>query len=413
MSQPEAPEGSIFRQPGFARLWGAHTLGQLGERVHQLGLMWWTMATTGSVAWTGAMLVATTLPTVFLGPVAGTLADRFERRSLMLSSLVLRALVVGVLAGLAWQDTLSIPIALIGSALLAALTTLFSPAALAALPRVVGPAHVLRGTSLMESSMQGSALVGPVLGGLLVAAVGTGGAFAVNAFSLLVAALCLLGLPLSGRADAGAREGFFQAIGGGFRLLRRDPTVAGVLGCFAAVNIFTMPVILFLPYFAKEVFAVGAKGLGYMEASLGLGMLLAALVFASRGQVSRPFPIVSGGIAGVGLAIGWMGLQPVYSVHLLALALAGLCMGSVNVVTIAWFQTRVPPAEAGRFFGLMTSIASGLIPMSYGVFSLLAHSVAPAQLLLGNAFGVGLLALALAGVPGFRAARAQEPPQAA
>lgn len=401
---------SIFRQPGFVRLWGAHTLGQLGERIHQLGLMWWTMATTGSVAWTGAMLVATTLPAVLLGPIAGTFADRFERRRLMVTSASLRAAVVGGLAWLAWHDGLTIPVALVGSGIIAALTTLFSPAALAALPRIVGPNQVLRGTSLMESSMQASALVGPVIGGLLVAGVGTAGAFALNATGLMIAAASLRGLVTDGLAPPGEREPFIQALGGGFRLLHRDRTIAGVLFCFATVNVFTMPVILFLPYFAREVFQAGAPGLGMMEGCLGLGMLAAALLFTSRARVERPFPVVSGGIAGVGVAIAWMGLQPTFAAHLWALGLAGFCMGCVNVVTIAWFQTRVPASEAGRFFGLMTSVASGLIPLSYGLYSLLAHSVPPAQLLVLNAVGVGLLAVALATVPGFRAATNGPPP---
>ncbi|MEB3196933.1 MAG: MFS transporter [Candidatus Sericytochromatia bacterium] len=407
----DAPaDASLLRTPGFLKLWLAHTVSQLGDRLHQLALMWWTMVQTGSVAQTGAVLIASTLPAVLLGPLAGTLADRVERRRLMVLSDLARAGVVAALAWLAWHGALTVPVALLASACLSALTTLFAPAALATLPSVVSSSQVMRATSWMESSQHGASLAGPVLGGLLVAGAGSAGAFALNAGSFLLSGLLLAGLPRQGLPPGPAAESFLAASRGGFRLLRLDPTVAGVLTCFATVNIFTMPVILFMPYFAREVFQVGAAGLGWMEGALGLGMLLAALALATRLRVRRPFPWVAGGIAGVALAIAAMGQWPSFPLHLAALALAGLCMGGVNVVTIAWFQGRIPPAEAGRFFGLMTSICSGLIPLSYGVYGMLAEHLAPAALLRVNAVAIGALAIALAWVPGFR--RAGQAPSA-
>jgi MFS family permease len=396
----------------------AHAVSQLGDRMHQLALAWWTMAATGSVGWTGAVLIATTLPTVLLSPVAGTLADRVDRRSLMLGADVARALVTGCLAALAWSGALTVTGLIAASAVLAALTTLFTPAALAVTPSLVPEEDVLPATSVMESAVQGAALAGPVLGGLVVASIGAAGAFGLNAASFVLSALLLLRVPRRRVAPAGSHEPFWTAAAGGLRFLRSDPTVAGVLGCFAAVNVFTMPVILFMPYFAKQVFGVGATGLGWMEAALGLGMLAAAVFWASRRQAAPPFPVVTGGLLGVATAVAAMGLWPRYPVHLAGLVAAGLAMGSVNVVVVAWFQTRVPPTEAGRFFGLMTSIASGLIPLSYGAFGVAGEVVAPASLLAGNAVAIAAIAGALALVPGFRnpsvlARPASEPPQAA
>ena len=395
---------ALFAHRGFGPLFVAHSVSQLGDRIHQLALAWWTMATTGSVGWTGAVLIASTLPTVLLSPVAGALADRLDRRTLMVAADVARGLLTAGVAALAWTGQLSMPVLLAASAFLAALTTLFTPAAMAMTPSLVPEDEVLPATSLMESSVQGAALAGPVLGGVIVAGLGVAGAFALNAASFLLSALLLLALPARPATLEAGREAFWVAAGGGLRFLRREPTVAGVLACFAAVNVFTMPVILFLPYFAKQVFDVGATGLGWMEAALGLGMLLAALFWASRGRAVRPFPVVAGGLLGVAAAVAAMGCWPRYPVHLLGLLAAGLAMGSVNVVVVAWFQTRVPPAEAGRFFGLMTSIASGLIPLSYGAYGLAGEWLAPSALLAANAVAIAAIAGALALVPGFRAA---------
>jgi predicted MFS family arabinose efflux permease len=326
-----------------------------------------------------------------------------DRKALLVAcDLVRAALALGV-AGAAFQGLLTVPAALALSAALAATSAFFAPAAMALVPALVPPDRVLRATSLMEASVQGAAIAGPALGGAIVAAAGVAGAFGLNGLTFLASAALLLLVAFPPHAAGAAAEPFVRAMGGGFRLLRADPTVAGVLACFAAVNVFTMPVILFLPYFAKDVFRVGATGLGWMEAALGLGMLGAALFWAARSR-TRPFPVVAGGIAGVAAAVAAMGLMPAYGVHLAALAAAGLAMGSVNVVVVAWFQGRVPPTEAGRFFGLLTSVCSGLVPLSFGAYGLLAGRFDPAWLLAANAGAIAAIAVALAFVPGFRRA---------
>lgn len=402
---PEAPPApSPFASPGFGRVWLAHSASQLGDRIHHLALMWWTLDTTGSLALSGAMLMATSVPAVLLGPAAGTVADRVDRKALMVGCDLARAAIVAVVAALALDGRLTVEIALVASALLAAVGTFFTPAAMALVPGLVPPAAVQRGTATMEASVQGATVLGPALGGVVVAAFGAGGAFGLNGLSFILSAAFLIGVAFPARAVGGAAEGFFEAMGGGFRLLGRLPAVAGVLTCFALVNVFTMPVLLFMPYFAKTVFHAGAAGLGWLEAALGLGMLAAALFWSARAGGVKRFPVVAGGIAGVGAAVVMMGAWPLFPVHLAALALAGACMGSVNVVVVAWFQSQVPAAELGRFFGLLTSVCSGLIPLSFGAYGLLAGTVDPAVLLLGNGVVIALLAIALALVPGFRRA---------
>jgi hypothetical protein len=121
------------------------------------------------------------------------------------------------------------------------------------------------------------------------------------------------------------------------------------------------------------------------------------------GKVARRFPFVVGGFAGMGLLIGAMGLWPAYPVHLAALAAIGLLLGTVNVLMLSFFQERVPEAELGRFFGIMTSVSLGLVPLSFGAYGLLAAVAPPAQLLVFNGCGLLAVAAGLFLVPGFRA----------
>ncbi|MDB5102279.1 MAG: hypothetical protein JWM80_6700 [Cyanobacteria bacterium RYN_339] len=386
----------------FRKLWAAQTLSALGDRAHQIALTWWTLATTGSLALTGAMLIATTLPFVLLGPVAGTAADRWPRKRVMVVCDVLRAgLVLGV-AWLAWQHLLTPPLLLVASALITCLTAFFTPAAMSVVPALVPPERVLAATARMEASIEGMGILGPAIGGLVVAAWGAEGAFAINGLSFLASALLLGVLAVPPVEAPETPEPFLQAMGGGLRVLRAHPTVAGALAGLAAGNVFSTPVLLFLPYFAKDVFLVGARGLGWLEACLGVGTVVAAVAWGRVGQVRRRFPVVAGGFAGMGLMVLAMGLWPLYPVHLAALLGTGLLLGSINVVILAWFQERVPAPELGRFFGIMTSVSLGLVPMSFGAYGLLTAVATPAHLLVVN--GVGLLCVAggLCLVPGFR-----------
>jgi MFS family permease len=387
--------------PAFRKLWLAQTLSALGDRAHQVALTWWTLATTGSLALTGAMLIASTLPYVLLGPVAGALADRWPRQPLMVACDLARAVLVLGVAYLAWRQALTPLLLLAATTLLTALTAVFSPAAMSTVPALVPEEARLAATARMEASVEGMGILGPAVGGLAVAAWGAQGAFTFNGVSFLLSGLLLVLVHVPPVPAAGG-EPFREALWGGVRVLRRLPTVAGALAGLAACNVFSTPVLLFLPYFAKDVFQVGAPGLGWLEACLGLGTVASAVAWGRIGKVGRRFPFFVGGFAGMGLLIGMMGWWPTYPLHLVALGLIGLCLGTVNVLMLNFFQERVPEEELGRFFGIMTSVSLGLVPLSFGIYGMLAALVAPAQLLVLNGVGLVGVAIGLFLVPGLR-----------
>jgi MFS family permease len=364
--------------------------------------MWWTMQATGSLAYTGAVLIATTLPAVLLSPVAGALADAWPRQPLMLVCDGLRALLTLGLAYLALTNQLTFPIVMVASATLAALTALFTPANMAMVPLLVPKKDLMQANAMVETTMHGAGLVGPAIGGVVVAAAGVGGAFALNALSFAVSGLALLRIKFPPAIAPADREPFWHSLGGGFRLLRAQPTIGGLLACFAVLNFFSISVLLFLPYFAKIQFQVGATGLGFMEAAIALGMFTGALTAGHLANGRKRFPVILGAMLGTSATFVAMGLFPHYGLHLALLALTGALFGAMNVVVMAFFQTRVPPNEMGRFMGVLTSVVFALMPVSNGVFGILGGSVAPTTLLMVNGGAIALVALLTCFVPGLR-----------
>jgi hypothetical protein len=176
------------------------------------------------------------------------------------------------------------------------------------------------------------------------------------------------------------------------------------LASFACLNFFTMPALLFLPYFANEAFKVGAPGLGALEAAVAGGMTAASLAWARAGKVERRFGVFFGAIAGTGLVYALMGAFPGFGAMLAGLVAAGALIGSLNVVVIAYFQEQVPGEQMGRFMGTLSAVCSGLLPISFGLYGALGQVVPPPSLLFVNGLAMGAIALALFAIPGLRRA---------
>lgn len=400
-----APSPGLAANRDFWKLWLGQAASQMGDRIHQVALMWWTLTTTNSLTMTGLVMIATTLPAVLLGPVGGTLADRWNRRALMIGSDLARAVLVVAMAALAYFGMLSFPIVLVGSALLASLTALFVPANMAMVPALVAQDDLVRANSFMETTAHSAGVLGPAVGGAIVAAVGAPVAFGANGASFLLSAVAIALMAWRPTASSGtAGESFGESMKAGFRLLQAQPTIAGLLACFACLNFFSVSILLFLPHFAKDVFQVGAAGLGMLEAAVAVGMLGAALVWAKVGKVTRRFRVFVGATATIAATYIAMGLAPHFGAFLGLLALTGALFASINVVVMAFFQERVPPAEMGRFMGLLMSVVFALMPLSYGVFGLLSGLVAPHWLLVGNGAAIALVACAMWRVPGLKEA---------
>lgn len=386
---------SLFASPAFLLFWIRQGAATVGERVFQTALMWWTLKATGSLTLTSCVLIATTLPTVVLGPIAGALADRMERKPLMAVTDVLRALLVAIACALALTHALTFPLAVGVATLLAALGAFFMPASMALLPSVVATDDLLRANSLIESTVQGAGILGPALGGLLVAAVGAGGAFGFDAVTYALSCVLLLAMPFPPRAEAPQREPFWSSMRAGFRILVDEPAIGGVLGAFACLNFFTVPVLLFLPYFANNVFHAGARGLGLLEAAVAIGMTGGALAWARAGKITQRRLTLALSVLFIGVCYVGLGLFPRFEAYLAALAIVGALIATLNVVVMAFFQERVPAPEMGRFMGVLTSLVFGLMPISYGLFGLLAAHVAPERLLLVNGGAIALVAVLL------------------
>lgn len=379
----------LFRNRDFLLLWSGQGVSQLGAKVLQMGLVWWAMERGGSLAAVSWALVASSLPFVVVGLFAGVLADKLDRRALMATCEGLNGLVVLSLARLAWTDALTLPILMTGTALVSTLAAIFSPAAMAAIPDLVREEDLLRANSLQEMTAQAALVFGPALGGALLAILGVSAAFAATAATYLVSCLCMLAIRLKRRAAEENALAATQSLGqriwtelsGGFAVLKENRTIASLLGVFAVANFLLVPVTVFLPYYAKDVFGVGAGGLGVLEGSIGVGMMAGAIALMRVGSVKRRRLAIQAGLGIPGLALVSMGLFATFGGFIAALFILGSALSVLNVVSMTYFQENVPPERLGRFMGLLMTLIMALMPVSYAAAGLATLGVPAGSIL--------------------------------
>ena len=354
----------------------------MGSSISAFGASIWVFQETGSTTLLALVFLASLAPGALIGTVAGATVDRYDRRRVMLvadSVAGLATLVAVVLLGLgvlAWWH-----LALVAAAI-STTAAYQEPAYSAALPTLATRETLSRVNGAVQIGPALALIVGPAVGGALVATVGLGAAFAVDLLTFVVAVAVLSRVRFDPTVDTSTSSmqtsplvegGTASQIREGWRELRRRPGLllltvlaGGVNFLFGFVNVLLLPLLLGFTDEASAGMAFGAAG---------VGMLAGSLVMATwRGPRSH-VTVIALGITALGVATTLMALRP--SVVLIAVALA-LVMASVPVVSTAGktlAQLAVDDRVRGRVFGIRRAIATAAMPVSYLLAGPLAEGV--------------------------------------
>jgi MFS family permease len=342
----DSTNDSLLRNARFLRLWIGQGTSFVGDAVSMVALVVLVVQVTGSATAVGGALVTRLLPTI-ASPLAGVLADRVDRRVVLVASDLARAVLVLGLVFAGDLATIYVLVFLMGLA-----RTVFNPTVRAAFPSVVGGGDLTRANALISGTFSVSETAGPALGGLLVATAGVDAAFVLDAVTYLVSAALLSLTPLTRpqREEEGASFGEDLKAGFTYLVGARVP-LAIVLGAFLTVltiNI-TIPAEFFL---ATETFDAGNAGYGILVGLYGGGMVLGSALMAALGDRARLLPLYFSGVLATALALVGAGLSPTFVLALGALVVAGVANGTENVTTDTILQKRVPDAFLGRVFSV-------------------------------------------------------------
>lgn len=390
----EGNERSVFGNVRFLQLWIGQGVSFVGDAVSTVALVILIVQITGSASAVGGALVARLLPTL-ASPLVGVLADRLDRRAVLVAADVVRA---ALTVGLVFVRDLVALYALIF--LMGVARTFFNPTIRAAFPSVVGGGDLTRANALIGGTFSVSVAIGPALGGVLVAAVGINAALLLDAATYLISAAFLSRIPLP-RPQGDEDGNFYRELRDGFGYLARAPLTLGiVVGALLTVLTInaTVPAEAFL---AKETFGTGDAGYGLLVSFWGGGMVLGSALIAAWGDRLNMVLVYFLGILVSALALAATGLSPTFALALVALTAAGLANGIDNVTTDTILQKRVPEAFLGRVFSVRFLSHSTGEAIAYPVGGLVVDAVGPrsAYLLAGaGTLVAGLLVLLIVAV---------------
>ena len=360
----------LFKTPRFLKLWTGQGISFVGDAISMVALVILIVQITGHASSVGGLLVARLVPTL-ASPLVGVLADRFDRRLILVGTDLIRAvLIVAVI----FTRDLAVIYALVF--LMGVARTFFNPTIRAAFPSVVGSGDLTRANALISGTFSVSVMVGPALGGL-VASFDLNVAFLLDAATYLVSALLLsqISLPRPDAEEEGG--GFVRELHAGFGYLAgaRVPLgiVVGALLTILTINL-TVPAEIFL---AKQTFGAGNSGYGLLVSLWGVGMILGTALIAALGDRLNLLLFYFAGIFAAALALVATSLSPTFILALAALTVAGISNGIDNVTTDTILQKRVPDAFLGRVFSVRFLTYSVGEAIAYPVGGLVVDAVGP------------------------------------
>jgi MFS family permease len=395
-----------LRHRDFRLLWSGMCVSLVGDGIFLVALAWQVYALSNvpsALAVVGIVMAVATITFLLLG---GVISDRVERRRVMLAADVVRSVAVGMIAALALFGLLQLWQIVALAGIYGAAAAFFDPAFDAIVPEIL-PEHVLAQANSLDQFVRPIALrlVGPAAGGLLIAALGAGAAFGIDAGSFAVSAVALVSMTARPGLRRDRRDvSLVREIGAGFAYVRKHAWIwATLVSAAIAYLLFMGPVEVLVPFVVKNQLRGSAADLGLVFAAGGVGSLACAVALGQRGIPKRDITLMyvfwtlaTFAVAGYGLAHALWGLM-----------LASLAFNTLETAgTIIWAtakQRHVPTRLLGRVSSLDWLISIGLLPASFALTGPVSSAIGVRATLIGAGVIGGLATLAALFVPGVRA----------
>lgn len=358
----------------FRLYWAGQSISLTGTWM-QIMAQGWVVTRLTKAAWVlGALNVTSTLPILALSMVGGNVADRYDKRRVLVVTQIVLMLLAFFFAALLRSGNVALGTVFV-LAFMAGVATAFDlPAAQAFPPELVPPPEIPKAVALMQAIFHGSRLVGPALAGFLVAHLGEASAFAANGASFLAVIATLLMIHDYPRrpGDTERRRG---GMGAGFKYVRTEPTVRALMTLAALTTTIVFPfLVVIMLYFLRHVLQVDAQGMGIVMSASGFGSLIGAVMLLF-GSMATLRVWLYAGVLGIGIALCGISLS-----HSMASAIPFVMVLSFSVSSTMGrisqtIQHLVPDELRGRVMGVFAIAFVGLMPYAALLLSVLTDTI--------------------------------------
>jgi MFS family permease len=378
--------------PNYRKFFTGQAVSLAGTWMQSVAMAWLVLQLSGSATWLGLVVALQTLPILLLGPYAGVLVDRVDKRRLLVvtqSAAAVLALLLGLLTvrgdiTLAWVLVLSLGLGLVN--------TIDNPARQSFVREMVPGALVRNAVTLNSVVVNASRAVGPAIGGVLIATLGVGVCFLVNAASFVAVIVAYLAMDASALRPSEPTPRAPGQLRDGLAYVRRTRDLFVPLVMMAMVGTLTYEFQVTLPALVTDTFGEGARSLGWITAAMGVGAVAGGLVSASRHSTGIR-PLVASATA-FGVATALTAVAPSVQVAAGTLLLVGAASVWFLSVGNATLQMTAAPQMRGRVMALWAVAFLGTTPIGGPLVGLVAEQASPRwALAVGSAAALAAAAL--------------------
>lgn len=351
----------------FLIIWSGQSVSLLGSQLVQFALIWWLTQTTESATVLAMASLVGLVPQVVLGPFAGVLVDRWNRKLAMLTADGVVALASLLLAYLFWIDVAQIWHVFLILFIRALGGAFHWPAMQSSTALMIPEEHLTRMQGLNQTVQGGLNIASAPLGALLLAVLPLQGILLIDVVTALFAIVPLLFVfvPQPTRKTAVSQTTFWSDMKEGLRYAWSWPGLLLMMLLAMMVNLVLTPAFTLMPLLVSQELQGGAIQLGWVEASFGVGIVAGGLILGVWGGFKRRVFTTLVGLFGMGCATLLLGMTPagIFAIAIGAALVVGVMQSLTNGPVLAIFQAVIAPEMQGRIFTLIGSLASAMAPL--------------------------------------------------
>jgi predicted MFS family arabinose efflux permease len=387
-SAPAEPTRGTFaalRHRNYRYFYGGHLLSLVGGWMQITAMGWLVLELTDSAFWLGVVNAGASFPILIFSLFAGVLADRYDKRRILIvaqSVAFVQALILAVLThtGLITVASIVFLVSVLGVA-----NSFEIPTRQSFFVELVGQRDLSNAIALNSVAFNATRMVVPAIAGIVIAAVGVAACFYGNAISFLASIAGLLAIRRPAPEIMPATTSTWRNIREGLDWLRGDRVARTALLYSAAASVLVFPFSMLLPVFARDLLRIGPQGLGWLYSASGAGALLGGLTLASMvGRFPRGRLLLTAG-TGFTLFVGMFALSTSVPAAIASLALAGFCMILSTATANSLVQSVVPDGLRGRVMSVYVVMFLGLTPIGSLVAGTAARLLNPRVSLASSA----------------------------
>jgi MFS family permease len=364
---------SSLKVKNFRLYWIGMLISLIGTWIQTVAQSWLVFELTRSAFLLGLVGFLGAIPIFALSLFAGVVADRINKKTILLftqNAFMILAFVLAVLtqykAITTWQIIL---IALLNGAVMA----FDAPVRQAVVVELVGKNNLLNGIALNSAAFNSARMIGPALAGIFISSIGMSGCFYINGISFLAVIIALLVIKINGSTHKETKAEMMRELMEGLIFIKQNRLILILMVIVGVTSLFGISYVILMPIFADQVLKVGVKGLGMLMSAAGVGALVAALFLASLGDYKYKGKLLIMSLMVFSVSLIAFSVSRIYLFSLFTLLFIGFSSVTSTSLINTMLQTSVPDKFRGRIMSVFMFTFAGIMPFGNLFAGALAH----------------------------------------